>query len=250
MDYLNTQKRQIKTPQTSGRWCLCLHNLSKTMVHMWAIKWDEIMCYWQWVVMTEQDEKKKSLIFLYVGAKLAPVEEEAGCLFVAKMPAFLPVELEPIFFFQKKKALYGWQWFNWDGLLQPLGCESWWGCQWSVSAEEICLLQTHVYWELDQALVHWQSCLWERQSHNCFFFRSWICNDFPPSGCVGRRNKGAKLAHPKEGIPDLDFLVFIRFFLFVFVVHGLALKSSAWRLSFAGNAGQGLLVNLAGRAAF
>lgn len=162
----------------------------------------------------------KGWIFVYVGAKLAPVEEE-GWLLMAKMPAFLPVELEPIFFLQKKKALYGWQWFNWDALLQPLGCESRWGCQRSVSAEEICLLQTHVCWELDQALVHWQSCLWERQSHNCFFFLSCICNDFPPSGCVGRRNKGAKLAHPKEGIPDLDFLVFIRFFLFLWFMAWL-----------------------------
>lgn len=52
-----TQIRQINNPRTSGRWCLCLHNLNKTMLHMWPIKWDETKCYWQWVVMTEQEKK-------------------------------------------------------------------------------------------------------------------------------------------------------------------------------------------------
>lgn len=161
----------------------------------------------------------KKLNFVYVGAKLAPAQKKAGCLFMAKTPAFLPVELERIFFLQKKKAFKGWQRFNRDGLLHPLGWESWWGCQRSASAEETCLLQTPICWELEQALVHWQSCLWERQSQNCFFRLSWICNDFPPSGCVGRRNKGTKLAHPKEGIPGLDFLAFIRFFFFWFMAR-------------------------------
>lgn len=45
--------------------------------------------------MTEQEEKK--LNFECIGAKLAPAEKKPGCLFVAKMAALLPVELEPLF---------------------------------------------------------------------------------------------------------------------------------------------------------
>lgn len=123
-----TQIRQINNPQSTGRWCLCLHNLNKTVLHMWPIKWDEIKCYWQRVVMTEQEGKK--LNFDCIGTKLAPAEKKAGCLFVTKMAALLPVELEPVLSLQRKKSLQGWQGFNWDGfglwvlMRLPMKCQS------------------------------------------------------------------------------------------------------------------------------
>lgn len=195
-----TQIRQINNPPTSGRWCLCLHNLNKTMLHMWPIKWDEIKCYWQWVVMTEQEGKK--LNFECAGAKLAPAEKKAGWLFVA---ALLPVELQPVFSLQRKESLQGWQWFNRDVLFQPLGCECCWGCQWSARVEEICLLHIPVCWELDQARMHWHSCLWERQGQNYSFLLSWIFNDFSPSGCAGRWNKALRWLIRRRDLWNLSF---------------------------------------------
>lgn len=58
-------------------------------------------------VSCDDRTREKKLNFEYVGAKLAPAENKAGCLFVAKMPALLPVELEPAFFLQRKKSLQG-----------------------------------------------------------------------------------------------------------------------------------------------
>lgn len=189
-----TQIREINNPPSSGRWCSCLHNLNKTMLHMWPIKWDEIKCSWQWVVMTEQEGGKAE--FWVCRGKAGTCRGKGWRFICGKDGSFA------VFSLQRKESL---QWFNWDGLFQPLGCECCWGCQWSARFEEICLLQIPVCWELDQARMHWHSCLWERQGQNYSFLLSWIFNDFPPSGCAGRWNKGTEMAHPKEGSMKSEF---------------------------------------------
>lgn len=132
--------------------------------------------------------KSKKLNFVDVGARLADADlkkknnnkkenQKAVCLFVAKMSAFLPVGLEPVFL-PAERALQGWEQFNQDSLLQPSGCWSWWGCR-SASAEGICWLPTPGCWEQGQAPVCWQSYLWERQSQSWFFLPLGFVMTFP-----------------------------------------------------------------------
>lgn len=193
-----TQIRQINNPQTSGRWCLCLHNLNKTVLHMWPIKRDEIKCYWQWVVMTEQEGKKK-LNFECTGAKLAPAEKKAGCLFLAKMAALLPVELEPVFSLQRKKSLQGWQWFNWDGfglrvlMRLPVKCQS----RGDLSAANPCLLR------IGPGMDALAQLFGGKATPQPLFppllnFR-WLS----PFRLCREEKKGTEVAHPKEGIYEI-----------------------------------------------
>lgn len=143
--------------------------------------------------MTEQGEKK--LNFECTGARLAPAEKKAGCFFVARMAALLPVQLEPAFSFQRKKSLQGWQWFNWDGC-SSLGaanevpeCRRFVCCQ-SLSAET---------WTR-QGCTGTADC-GKGKARRTFLSSLEFSMTFPPSGCVGRRNK--EVAHPKEGIYEI-----------------------------------------------
>lgn len=136
----------------------------------------------------------------------------------------------------KKLAAYSWQrcqlsWqWNWslfssfrkrklsrgDSSLIGMACYSLWAVSPGEAANEVPVWRRFFCSKLLSA-ENWTRC-WCIGRAVCGNDRariplfSWICKDLPPLGCVARRNKGTKSSHPREGIPGLAFLAFIRIF--------------------------------------
>lgn len=193
-----TQIRQINNPQTSGRWCLCLHNLNKTMLHMWPMKWEEIKCHWQWVVMTEQEEEKKAEFWAHRGK--AGTCREKGWLFICgRDGSFAARGIGACFLPSKKEISPGWQWFNWDG------CSSLWAARPGDAANEVPECRRFVCLKSLSA-ENWtrQGCIGtavcgKGKARSTFSSSLEFSMTFPLQAVQGEETK----AHPKEEIYEI-----------------------------------------------
>lgn len=193
-----TQIRQINNPRTSGRWCLCLHNLNKTMLHMWPIKWDETKCYWQWVVMTEQE--KKSWVLSKWGQSWHLQRKRLAVYLWQRRQLCCQCNWSLLSSFKERNLSRG------DSGLIGMACSSLWAASAGEAANEVPVERRFVCCK-SMSAENWtrHGCIGtavcgKGKARTTFSLLSWIFNDFPTSGCAGRRNKGTELAHPKEGI--------------------------------------------------